>query len=129
MVEHEHEQQPETEGQNGSDREDDQRVRENGFRRDLRGPSHADDLVVLLGGDAVLVLLLEKVLVDFAGNLLLLLQLLQAGVGLDDLLADDRDVLVQVVALALERLQLVLVGRQIALGRRQRALDGLAEFL
>ena len=128
VVEHEHEQQPEAEGQHGAGREDDQRVRQDRPRGNLRGPSRTDDFVVLLGGDAVLVLLHEKVLVDFAGDLLLLLQLLQAGVGLDDLLSDDRDLLVQVVAFRLERLQLVLVRHQLALGRRQRALDGFAEF-
>ena len=73
--------------------ENDFGIRQYGLRRNLRGASHADDFVVLLGGDTLLVLLLEEGLVDLAGDILLLLKLLQARVGLDDLLTEGSDFL------------------------------------
>ena len=63
MVQHQHEQQTESQRDHGTGRENDKRVRQYRLGRHLGRTTKTDLLVVLFGGDAALVLLLQKILV------------------------------------------------------------------
>ena len=129
VVQHEDEEQAEDQRDDRAGGEDHDGVRQHGLLGREGGTAHAHDLVVLLGPDARLVLLLDEVRQDCARNLLLLLELLQAGIRGDDLLPDQRELVAELLAVLLEFSQLVLVRGEVAVRRRKRVGDGVDEVL
>ena len=71
MVEDKHEQEPKTQRENNSSRENHHRIGEYRLRGNTGRATHSDYLIIRLGGDSCRVFVLLKLLEKLRGNLLL----------------------------------------------------------
>ena len=129
VIKHQHEQKSRGEGDYGTSDKNDDRVRQDRNLWNECRASHADDLIVLLCRNTRLVLLRQQAEVQFARNLLLLFQLLEASIRSDDLLFNRSRLRTQAFAGLLEFDQLVPVCCQVTVSGRKRATDSIDKFL